>query len=53
MLDRDSRAGIEDALIDMLALSRCSKILGSYQRTFSLIPSIMGGIPLETMTLAE
>ena len=53
LLDRDSRAGIEDALIDMLALSRCSKILGSYQSTFSLIPSIMGGIPLETMTLAE
>lgn len=53
LLDRDSKAGIEDALIDMLALSRCSKILGSYQSTFSLIPSIMGGIPLETMTLAE
>lgn len=53
LLDRDSKAGIEDALIDMLALSRCNKILGSYQSTFSLIPSIMGGIPLETMALAE
>lgn len=48
-IDRDSREGIEDALIDMLALSRCSRILGSYQSTFSLIPSIMGGIPLETV----
>lgn len=49
-IDRDSREGIEDALIDMLALSKCSRILGSYQSTFSLIPSMMGGIPLETVT---
>ncbi len=48
-IDRDSKEGIEDALIDMLALSKCSRILGSYQSTFSLIPSMMGGIPLETM----
>lgn len=53
LIDRDSKAGIEDALIDMLALSRCNRILGSYKSTFSLIPSIMGGIPLETMTAAK
>lgn len=53
LIDRDSKAGIEDALIDMLALSRCNRILGSYKSTFSLIPSIMGGIPLETMTLVK
>lgn len=51
LIDRDSKAGIEDALIDMLALSKCSRILGSYKSTFSLIPSIMGGIPLETMAI--
>ncbi len=51
LIDRDSKAGIEDALIDMLALSRCNRIIGSYKSTFSLIPSIMSGIPLETMTL--
>lgn len=53
VIDRDSKAGIEDALIDMLCLSKCAKILGSYKSTFSLIPSIMGGISLEAMTLAE
>lgn len=51
LIDRDSKAGIEDALIDMLCLSKCNKILGSYKSTFSLIPSIMGGIVLETMTV--
>lgn len=42
VLDRDSKTGIQDALVDMLCLSKCRKILGSYQSTFSLIPSIMG-----------
>lgn len=53
LIDRDSKAGIEDALIDMLALSRCNRIIGSYKSTFSLIPSIMSGIPLEAMTIAK
>lgn len=47
VIDRDSKAGLEDALIDMLCLSKCTKILGSYASTFSLIPSIMGGIKME------
>ena len=47
VLDRDSKAGIQDALVDMLCLSKCQKILGSYQSTFSLIPSIMGNVELE------
>lgn len=47
VLDRDSTVGIQDAFVDMLCLSRCCKIIGSYRSTFSLIPSVMGGIPLE------
>ena len=50
VIDRDSKEGIEDAMIDMFCLSKCSKILGSFNSTFSLIPSIMGGIPLEIVT---
>ncbi len=50
VLDRDSKAGIQDALVDMLCLAKCRKILGSYQSTFSLIPSIMGGRELEMVT---
>lgn len=49
VLDRDSAVGIQDALVDMLCLSKCNRILGSYLSTFSLIPSIMGDIELEMM----
>lgn len=49
VLDRDSMVGIQDALVDMLCLSKCCKIIGSYRSTFSLIPSIMGEIELEMM----
>lgn len=49
VLDRDSMVGIQDALVDMLCLSKCCKIIGSYRSTFSLIPAIMGGIELEAM----
>lgn len=47
IIDRNSKEGIEDALIEMLALSRCRKILGSYNSTFSLLPSYIGAVPLE------
>ncbi len=53
VLDRDSKTGIQDALVDMLCLSKCRKILGSYQSTFSLIPSIMGGTELEMVIGAK
>lgn len=53
VLDRDSKAGIQDALVDMLCLSKCRKILGSYQSTFSLIPSIMGNVELEYCVKCE
>lgn len=49
ILDRNSKEGIQDALVDMICLAKCSKIIGSYRSTFSLIPSIMGKIDLEMM----
>lgn len=49
IIDRNSREGIEDAFIEMLALARCRKILGSYNSTFSLLPSYIGNIPLEVV----
>lgn len=49
IIDRDSREGLQDALIEMLALSKCRKILGSYNSTFSLLPSYIGNIPLEVV----
>lgn len=47
IIDRNSKGGIEDAFVEMLALSKCRKIIGSYNSTFSLLPSYIGSIPLE------
>ena len=49
IIDRNSKEGLEDALIEMLALSKGRKILGSYNSTFSLLPSYIGNIPLEVV----
>lgn len=49
IIDRNSKEGLEDAFIEMLALSRCRKILGSFNSTFSLLPSYIGNIPLEVV----
>lgn len=49
IIDRNSKAGLEDAFIEMLALSRCRKILGSFNSTFSLIPSYIGNIELDVV----
>lgn len=49
IIDRNSKEGLEDAFIEMLSLSRCRKILGSFNSTFSLIPSYIGNIPLEVV----
>ena len=53
VIDRDSKEGIEEAFVEMLALSKCRKILGSYNSTFSLLPSYIGNIPLETVRRKE
>lgn len=53
VVTRDSKEGIEEALVEMLALSKCRKILGSYHSTFSLLPSYIGNIPLETVSAVK
>jgi hypothetical protein len=45
-LRRDRKEGIQDALIDLLCLSRTSKIIGSYWSSFSEVASEMGNVPL-------
>lgn len=49
-LDRNSVEGIQDAYTEMLCLSSCEKIYGSFHSTFSLLASQLGGIPLEVLT---
>lgn len=43
---RDSKNGMQDGLIDMLALSKCREIYGSYGSTFSKIASYLGNCEL-------
>jgi hypothetical protein len=50
--DRKSRRteeGMKDAYVDMLCLSRCEKIYGSYGSTFSNMASLIGKIKCETI----
>lgn len=39
---RKTENGMKDAYIDMLCLSRCGKIYGSYQSTFSNMAAVIG-----------
>lgn len=45
-LTRNTKNGIQDALVEMICLSRTKKILGSYYSSFSEVASYLGGIPL-------
>lgn len=45
-LERHSVRGIQDALVDFIALSRCSLILGSAASSFSEIAAAYGDTPL-------
>lgn len=44
---RDSVTGIMDAYVDMLCLSRCDKIYGSYGSSFSEMAALIGNKPIE------
>lgn len=46
---RNSVKGMMDAYVDMLCLSRCEKIYGSYGSSFSQLASLIGNIELEVV----
>jgi len=48
-LSRNDAAGVVDALIDILMLSRCQYIIGSFYSSFSDVASKYGNIPLQIM----
>lgn len=48
-LDRNSLIGIKDALKDIYILSRCVRIYGSYESTFSMSAANLGNIDLITI----
>ena len=41
---RRTESGMKDAYVDMLCLSRCKKIYGSYGSSFSQLAALIGGI---------
>lgn len=47
-LDRNDREAIEDAVVDLYCLSRCRKLIGSYDSSFSETAAKLGDIPLLT-----
>lgn len=47
--DRGSLQGMEDAVVEMFALSRCRRVLGSSCSTYSMTAASLGRIPLETV----
>lgn len=50
-LSRDSRAGIKDAYVDMLCLSRTRMIYGSYWSSFSAVAAAVGRVNKETLKI--
>lgn len=46
---RDTTEGIKQATVELFALSRCSKIIGSYYSSFSDMASCLGGKELKTI----
>ena len=48
-LSRMTLLGMKSALEDFIALSRCKKILGSFDSSFSQIAAMYGDVPLEVV----
>ncbi|EKN11148.1 hypothetical protein HMPREF1077_01406 [Parabacteroides johnsonii CL02T12C29] len=46
LLDRSTKMGVIDAYIELLLLSKCSKIYGSFGSTYSILASFLNGIQL-------
>lgn len=52
VLNRTSSMGSIDAFLDLLALSKCQEILGSFHSSFSEIAAAYGGCPLKIVRVA-
>lgn len=52
-VDRNTEAGIVDAMIDLTNLASCRKIYGSYYSSFSDVAAIWGNIEKEVLKLSD
>ena len=50
-LTRNTASGLQDALKDFVALSKCTSILGSKGSSFSEMAAIYGGVPLTVVSV--
>ncbi len=50
---RDKAKGVRDALVDLLILSKCRLILGSYWSSFTDMAADLGGTPVEIVGTRE
>ena len=48
-LNRSTLAGIQGGMVDFLALSRCTEILGSFASSFSEMAAAYGSVPLRVI----
>lgn len=52
-LSRMTQKGMQDAVLDFIGLSRCRKIFGSYDSSFSQLASLYGNKPIHVITQKE
>ena len=52
-LDRGSKAGMEDAIVDLANLSHCKRIYGSFWSSYSYVAAQWGGISYTTIMNEE
>lgn len=52
-LGRDSVGAIEDAVVDIFSLARCTRILGSEWSSFSRLAAQLGGIERRVLSVGE
>lgn len=50
-ITRINSNGMKDAYVDMLCLSKCEKIYGSFNSTFSVMAGIIGNVECEILSL--
>lgn len=50
-LSRSSTEAIQDAVVDLFSLARCTRIIGSYHSSFSELAAMIGDRPLHTVGL--
>ncbi len=50
-LSRFTQKGMQDAVLDFVGLSKCSKILGSYSSSFSELAALYGDTPLQVVKI--